>query len=84
MEKLTQIEQVLQIGAKLLQIEAAPLVINRGNSYYKSGQFLLLQIVAKLLQIEAIITNRGRIITNWGNYYKLVHNSWYNFTSYDF
>ena len=57
MEKLTQIEQVLQIGAKLLQIEAAPLVINRGNSYYKSGQFLLLQIVAKLLQIGAIITN---------------------------
>ena len=62
MEKLTQIEQVLQIGAKLLQIEAAPLVINRGNSYYKSwrnyyklGQ--LLQTGVELLQIRAIITN---------------------------
>ena len=84
MEKLTQIEQVLQIRAKLFQIEAAPLVINRGNSCYKSGQFQLLQIGAKLLQIGTISTNRGRIITNWGNYYKSVHNSWYNFTSYDF
>ena len=40
MEKLIQIEQVLQIGAKLLQIGAAPVVTNRGNSYYKLGQLL--------------------------------------------
>ena len=39
MEKLIQIEQVLQIGAKLLQIGAAPVVTNRGSSYCKSGQF---------------------------------------------
>ena len=69
--KLIQIEQVLQIGAKLLQIEAAPVVTNRVNSYYKSGQFQLLQIGAKLLQIGAVITNWGRIITNRGRYYKL-------------
>ena len=53
MEKLIQIEQVLQIGAKLLQIGAAPVVANRGNNYYKSGQFQLLQIGAELLQIGA-------------------------------
>ena len=46
--RLIQIEQVLQIGAKLLQIGAAPVVTNRGSSsyyklgqnYYKSGQVL--------------------------------------------
>ena len=64
MKKLIQIEQVLQIGA-------APFVTNRGNSYYKSGQFQILQIGAKLLQIRAVITNWGRIITNRGRYYKL-------------
>ena len=63
MEKLIQIEQVLQIGAKLLQIGAAPVVTNRGSSsycnsgqnYYKQGQ--LLQIGTELLQIGAGITN---------------------------
>ena len=64
-----QIEQILKIGAKLLQIGAAPVVTNRGNSYYKSRQFQLLQIGAKLLQI-------GAAITNWGNYYKSVQNRW--------
>ena len=43
--RLIQIEQVLQIGAKLLQIGAAPVVTNRGNSYTKLGQ--LLQIGAE-------------------------------------
>ena len=36
MEKIIQIDQVLQIGAKLLQIGAAPVITNWGNSYYKS------------------------------------------------
>ena len=45
---------------KLLQIAATPVVTNRGNSYYKSGPFHLLQIGAKLLQIGAVITNRCR------------------------
>ena len=66
-----QIEQVLQIEAKLLQLGAAPVVTNWGNSYYKSGQFQLLQTGAKLLQIGVVITNWGRIITNRGRYYKL-------------
>ena len=63
MEKLIQLEQVLQIGAKLLQIRAAPVVTNRGSSsYYKSGQNYyklgqLLQIGAELLQIGTGITN---------------------------
>ena len=70
MEKLIQIEQVLQIEAKLLQIGAVPVVTNRSSSYYKSRQFQLLQIRAKLLQIEAVITNWGRIITSRGRYYK--------------
>ena len=64
-----QIEQVLQIEAKLLQIGAAPVVTNWGNSYYKSGQFQLLQIKA-----VPLITNRGKIITNLGSYYKLGQN----------
>ena len=70
MEKLIQLEQVLQIGAKLLQIRAAPVVTNRGSSsYYKSGQNYyklgqLLQIgknyykSGHVLQIGAVITNR--------------------------
>ena len=68
MEKLIQIEQVLQIGAKLLQIGAAPVVTNRGNSYCISGQFQLLQLgqnyykSRQVLQIEAIITNRCRTV----------------------
>ena len=33
--RLRETEQVLRIGAKLLQIEAAPVVTNRDNSYYK-------------------------------------------------
>ena len=70
--RLIQIEQVLQIGAKLLQIGAAPVVANRGNNYYKSGQFQLLQIGAKLLQIGAELLQIGAGITNWGNYYKSV------------
>ena len=56
MEKLIQIQQVLQIGAKLLQIGEAPVVTNWGNSYCKSGQFQLLRIGAKLLQIGVVIT----------------------------
>ena len=72
--KLIQIEQVLQIGAKLLQIGAAPVVTNRGNNYYKSGQFQLLQVGAKLLQVGAELLQIGAGITNWGNYYKLVQN----------
>ena len=62
--RLRETEQVLQIGAKLLQIEAAPVVTNRGNSYYKSGKFQLLEIVAKLLQIGAELLQIGAIITN--------------------
>ena len=65
--RLIQIEQVLQIGATLLQIEVPLFDRNRGNSYYKSRQFQLLQIGAELLQI-------GAGIINWGNYYKLVEN----------
>ena len=71
-EKLIQIQYVLQIGAKLLQIGAAPLVTNSSISYisrqnsYKLGQ--LLQIGAELLKI-------GAVITNWGNYYKSVQNT---------
>ena len=64
MEKLIQVEQVLRIGAKLLQIGAAPVVANRGNNYYKSGQFQLLQIGAKLLQVGAELLQIGAIITN--------------------
>ena len=81
MEKLIQIEQVLQIGAKLLQIGAAPVVTNWGNSYYKLGQFQLLQIVPKLLQIWAELLQIGAGITNWDNYYKSVQNRciFYNF-----
>ena len=71
---MKQIEQVLQLGAKLLQIGTAPFVKNRGNSYYKSGQFQLLQIGAKLLQIGAELLQIGAGITNWGNYYKSVQN----------
>ena len=47
MEKLIQIEQALQIGAKLFQIRAVPVVTNRSNSHYKSWQFQLLQIGAE-------------------------------------
>ena len=39
-------------------------ITNLGKSYYKSGQFQLLQIGAKLLQI-------GAVIISWGRYYKL-------------
>ena len=62
--RLRETEQVLRIGAKLLQIEAVPVVTNRGNSYYKSGKFQLLQIGAKLLQIGAELLQIGAIITN--------------------
>ena len=62
MEKLIQIEQVLQIGAKLLQIGAAPVVTNWGNSYYKLGQFQLLQIVPKLLQIGQNYYRLGQVL----------------------
>ena len=72
--KLIQIEQVLQIGAELLQIGAAPVVTNCGNNYYKSGQFQLLQVGTKLLQVGAELLQIGAGITNWGNYYKLVQN----------
>ena len=51
---MVQIEQALQIGTKLLQIGAAPVVTNQSNiyyklkqNYYKLGQ--LLQIAAELL-----------------------------------
>ena len=54
-----QIEQVLQIEAKLLQIGAAPVVTNWGrSSYYKSGQNYYK--LGQLLQIGAIISNRCR------------------------
>ena len=37
-----------------------------GQNYYKSGQFQLLQIGTVL-----VITNWGKIFTNWNSYYKL-------------
>ena len=49
---------------------------NRGNSYYKTGQFQLLQIGAKLLQTGAELLQIGEGITNWGNYYKSVQSNW--------
>ena len=64
MGKLIQIEQVLQIGAKLLRIGAAPVVTNRGSSsYYKSGQnyYKLGQNYCKSGQVLQF----GAIITNW-------------------
>ena len=56
-------------------------ISNQGNSYYKLGKLVLLQIGARLLQIGPGIINRGRFIVNWtgitnrSNYYKLVQNS---------
>ena len=41
------------IFENLLQIGAAFVITNRGNSYYKSGQLILLKIGESLLQIEA-------------------------------
>ena len=49
-KKLIQIEQVLQIEEKLLQIGAAPVVTNRGNSYYKSGQNSVNTVSTKVFQ----------------------------------
>ena len=49
---------MLQIGAALF--------------YYKLGQTLLQIGAASLLQIRAsVVTNWGKIITNWSRYYKL-------------
>ena len=51
---------------------------NQGNSYYKLGKLVLLQIRARLLHIGPGIINRGRFIVNWtgitnrSHYYKLV------------
>ena len=54
---------------------------NQGNSYYKLGKLVLLQIGARLLHIGPGIINRGRFIVNWtgitnrSHYYKLVQSS---------
>ena len=50
--RFIQIEQLLQIEAKLLQIGAAPVAINQSNSYFKFGAV-------------PVITNWGKIIANW-------------------
>ena len=74
-------KQLLQNWGKLLQIVADFVISNQGNSYYKLGKLVLLQIGARLLQIGPGIINRGRFIVNWtgitnrSNYYKLVQNS---------
>ena len=65
------LENLLQIGVDLLQIRVAFVITNRGNSYCKLGQLILLQIGEILLQIGAGTTNRVRFITNRGRYYKL-------------
>ena len=65
--RLIQIKQVLQIGEKLLQVGAAPVVTNRGNSYYKSGQNYYK--LGQLLQVGAELLKIGAGIANWGNYY---------------
>ena len=62
MEHLIQIEQVLQIGAKLLQIRAALVATNWGNIYYNTGQ--------NYHKARHIIQIRG-------NYYKSVRNILY-------
>ena len=49
--RLVQIEQALQIGTKLLQIGAAPVVTNQGNIYYKLKQNYYK--LGQLLQIAA-------------------------------
>ena len=74
MEKLIQIEQVLQIGAKLLQIGTVPVVTNRGNSYYKSGSSSYYKL-GQLLQTGAELLQIGAGTTNLGNHYKLVQNN---------
>lgn len=66
---------LLQIGELfILQIEAL-VITNRGTSYYKSGQHLLLQVGAELLQIVAVIKYRRKHIKHLGICYKLVHNN---------
>ena len=48
------------IFENLLQIGEASAITNRGNSYYKSGQLILLQIGESLLQIGAVYYKSGQ------------------------
>ena len=69
--KINAIRESITNWGEIITNWAAPVVISWGNSYYKLGQFQLLQIGEKLLQIGAVITNQDRIITNQCRYYKL-------------
>ena len=73
-----QIEYILQIGAKLLQIGAAPVVTNRGISYYSIGANLWQ--IEQLLGIRVELLQIGASIMYWGNYYKSLQNTCVNFS----
>ena len=61
-------EQLLEIGADLLQIVVALNITNRDNTYYITDW-------CKVITNWAVLSNRGRFITSRGNYYKSVPNN---------
>ena len=63
------------IFENLLQIGAAFVITNWGNSYYQLGQLILLQIGARLLKIGSSITNWDLIYYKSGQVLQSLQNN---------